>query len=170
MRCPRCQTTLDAMEYEDTLIHSCCECGGEFVAGDALGAIVRSKREGFSPELLEELAERTPIHGLRVDDAQHMTSCPVCERAMHLVNYGGDTGVYIDRCSECQGVWLDSEELEKIQILQERWSQDASTSLRTLAGDLEFARMEAAQDGEGAFQGSRFSFVNAVLNRILDAA
>jgi uncharacterized protein len=169
MRCPRCDKTLEAMEYEDMLIHTCDVCGGEFISGDSLGQIVRLKAESFSAELIEALESQTPIFGLAVDDIAP-ADCPVCEEAMQPVNYGGDSGVCVDKCPRCGGVWLDTEELEKVQILQERWMEDAPEAIRTLAFDLEQARTLAIEETSGAFKGSRFSFVNAVVNRILDAA
>ena len=41
---------------------------------------------------------------------------------------------------------------------------------RTVQGTLEHARVQAASSSANAFRGSRFSFVNAVINRLLDAA
>jgi Zn-finger nucleic acid-binding protein len=169
MLCPRCETTLEAMEYEGTLVHACEGCGGEFVSGESLGEIVRTKRANLPDELREALDECTPLHGIDVDDVV-ACGCPVCECEMQLVNYGGDTGVMIDRCSRCDGVWLDSEELEKIQILQERWMEDAPRAIQSMAFELEKERANALDGTSGAFRGSRFGFINAVLNRILDAA
>ncbi|MFG0257363.1 MAG: zf-TFIIB domain-containing protein [Phycisphaerales bacterium JB043] len=169
MRCPRCETTLEALGYEGMLIQECQACGGEFVPGETLGEIVRTKREGLSDELREALSERTPLYGVVIDDSEEC-ECPLCDRPMRLVNYGGDTGVMVDRCDQCDGVWLDSDELEKIQILQERWMEDAPRSIQSMAIQLESERASAIEGASGAFRGSRFSFINAVLNRILDAA
>ena len=33
--------------------------------------------------------------------------CPKCGGTTDAINYGGDTGILIDRCTACQGVWLD---------------------------------------------------------------
>ena len=38
---------------------------------------------------------------------------------METFNYGGDSGIVLDRCRACGGVWLDGGELEKVQVLVE---------------------------------------------------
>ena len=89
---------------------------------------------------------------------------------MMLLNYLGDTGVHLDRCPACHGLWLDHQELERVQVLVERWADDAPEQIRSIAGQLEEAREQAARETTGVFQASRFSLVNALINRILDAA
>lgn len=37
--------------------------------------------------------------------------CPVCQGAMHELD---KSGVLIDTCTQCRGVWLDRGELEKL--------------------------------------------------------
>ena len=51
MQCPQCSSTLDPTTYEDVLIHACNSCGGEFIGGEELGHIVRTRQERFSTEL-----------------------------------------------------------------------------------------------------------------------
>ncbi len=89
---------------------------------------------------------------------------------MSVVNYAGDSGVFVDRCDVCSGLWLDHEELEKVQYVMEKWAEDAQPQIKAIAGELEMARRKAARTGSGAFGGSRFAFINALVNRLLDAA
>jgi Zn-finger nucleic acid-binding protein len=42
------------------------------------------------------------------------------------VNYGGDSGIIVNRCPACGGVWLDRCELESIQTLVEGLDDAAS--------------------------------------------
>ena len=86
---------------------------------------------------------------------------------MVVTNYGGNSGVYVDRCPGCGSLWLDQQQLEKIQVLMEKWADEAPHELAKIAGKLEAARRRAAPKG---FEGSRFAFVNALINRLLDAA
>jgi len=55
-------------------------------------------------------------------------------------------------------------------MLLEKWEDAAPAQLRSAAGKLNRARAEAAARTSKAFGGSRFSFVNAMVNRLLDAA
>ena len=170
LKCPQCAAALDVNTYEDVLIHACNSCGGEFIGGDGLGHIVRTRQERFSPDLKRALAERKPTFGVPSEKMQRSLCCPSCGEPMTVVSYGGDTGVFVDRCESCDALWLDHEELERIQVLQERWSDEAPQQLQAIGTELETARRRAAQRTSKTFAGSRFAFVNALINRFLDAA
>ncbi|MHC4415163.1 MAG: zf-TFIIB domain-containing protein [Planctomycetota bacterium] len=169
MQCPQCSSALASLTYEGVPIHTCNACGGEFIGGQELAHIVHTRQEQFDPELKELLAERTPRFGVP-EEARRTLCCPACGEPMVVVSYGGDSGIFVDRCDSCDGLWLDHEELERIQVLQERWADEAPQQLRDIAGQLEMARQRAAQSTNAAFAGSRFAFVNALINRFLDAA
>jgi len=49
--------------------------------------------------------------------------CPVCKRAMLVVEY---EGIELDHCVECNGTWFDREELE---LLLERFIPDIGAAL-----------------------------------------
>ena len=63
---------------------------------------------------------------------------------MNPINYAGDSGVVVDRCPSCTGLWLEHSELEKVQILLEKWEDAAPAQLRSAAIKLSRARAEAA--------------------------
>lgn len=169
MKCPQCAQELKQVTYETVAIHTCASCGGEFIGTPELGHIVRARQERFSPELRELLAQRTPRPGVAAD-AHPALCCPGCGEPMTVISYGGDSGVFVDRCASCDGMWLDCEELQRIQVLQERWAEEAPDQLKQISVDLEKARWEVAQATSSAFAGSRFAFINALINRYLDAA
>ena len=50
----------------------------------------------------------------------HSLKCPKCGHGMDLVTYGGD--IQIDRCTNCQGLWFDTGEAER---LKKKWMGDA---------------------------------------------
>jgi len=170
MQCPQCGVDLKLMEYESALIHSCEGCGGEFLGPAELTHIVKTRERLFPVQLQELLADRKPEFGVPAEETHRELSCPKCKNPMQVMNYCGDSGVFIDRCSQCNGLWLDHEELEKIQTLLERWKDHAPEQIKALAGDLEQARRATAEKTSSVFVGSRFAFVNALINRFLDAA
>ena len=170
MQCPQCSATLEPTTYEDVLIHACNACGGEFIGGEELGHIVRTRHERFSTELKKARGERKPKFGIPIEETSRSLCCPGCGEPMKVVSYGGDSGIFVDRCESCDALWLDCEELERIQVLQERWSDEAPQQLQAISNDLETARRKAAERANKAFAGSRFAFVNALINRFLDAA
>jgi Zn-finger nucleic acid-binding protein len=151
-------------------IHTCEACGGELIGSEQLARIVRSRRQRRGPQHGDTLAGHRPCFSGTVARPQRALACPFCEGSMHVVNYGGDSGVFVDRCGICETMWLDHKELEKVQIVMEKWAGEAPAHLQAIAGELEQARRKAADDTRGAFCGARFSFVNAVVNRFLDAA
>ncbi len=169
MKCPQCSSPLEATTYEDVLIHACNGCGGEMIVGDGLGHIVRTRQERFSSELKRALSERKPTFGVP-SNMQRALCCPGCGEPMKVISYGGDTGIFVDRCESCDATWLDHEELERIQVLHERWSDEAPQQLQAIGTELEEARRRAASRASKAFAGSRFAFINALINRFLDAA
>ena len=170
MYCPQCAAGLQAAEYEGVPIRTCDTCGGEFMGGEELARIVQTRQEQFSDQLTAALAQRKPMFGATATQPDRSLNCPACGRPMKVVNYAGDSGIFVDRCDVCSGLWLDREELEKVQIVMEKWADEAQPQLQAIAGRLEQARREAARRTSGTFGGSRFAFVNALINRLLDAA
>lgn len=170
MRCPVCDHTLRPTTYEGCQVHSCGSCGGEFLGADELRHIVATTRERFGPQWTKLVEEHTPRFGVPADEQERSLACPACMNAMTVVNYAGDTAVFADKCGACGSVWLDGDELEKVQAIVERWSAGAPPKLRSISMQLEKARQEAAGSVGEPFAASRFSFVNAVMNRLLDAA
>lgn len=170
MNCPACTHTLRTCTYEGVDIETCDGCGGEFVTGEEMGHIVRVRDQRFSDPQRASVAHRKPMFGIADADATTRFCCPTCRSAMNPVNYAGDTGVVVDRCPSCGGMWLDHSELEKVQMLLEKWGDEAPSKIGAAQAELNRAREKAARDSSAVFRGSRFSFVNALVNRYLDAA
>ncbi len=170
MQCPQCAAPLQAILYEGVPIHTCDACGGEFVGGDEFARIVDNRHEKFSGQQRLELADCKPSFGQTASQPDRSLECPACGQKMKVTNYAGDSGIFVDHCSVCSGLWLDHAELERIQVVMEKWADEASPQLQSIVEILEVARFEAATRTSETFSGSRFAFVNALINRILDAA
>ena len=170
MKCPRCRTALNTSHFHDIEIHTCAACGGEFVPGAMLPRILEMRRTEFDSAMLLEVEGREPVYGVPAEELDEDVACPACSAAMRPLNYAGDTAVIVDRCDGCDGVWLDQKELDHIQAILNQWDVDAQGRLALISHRLEAARQDAAAAGDSAFQGSRFSFINAIVNRLLDAA
>jgi hypothetical protein len=170
MQCPTCKAGLTQTSYESVPVEACLACGGEFVAGEDLARIVRTRRERPGDAVQKALAGRKPEFGNVGSQPNRNLGCPACGHTMDLVNYAGDSGVFVDSCGVCGGLWLEREELERIQAIMERWAEEAQPQIQALAGRLEMARQSAAERCGRTFRGSRFAFVNAIINKLLDAA
>jgi len=170
MHCPHDRSALRTIEYEGCLIHTCDTCGGEAVGADALARIVNVREQRFGEDVRILIAKQKPVAGITQKESDRRLRCPFCDSEMSAVNYAGDSTIFVDRCGRCGGLWLERDELEMVQGLMERWQDEAPAKIRSIARDLEEARRHAEWRASGAFQGSRFAFVNAVINRLLDAA
>lgn len=191
MNCPACSSVLKPIQYEGTELHTCDGCGGEFVGPEALAHVVntrdakpaaqhrapKSKKPGSSAAGTTTRGATagqapgrsgTPVPGVAGDDPIRKMTCAACASPTTVITYALDTGVRVDRCGVCGGVWLDRDELEHIQSIMDQ-AQDAAPAKRAgAAGALADAKRKSRD--VGVFQGSRFSFVNAIVNRFLDAA
>ncbi len=45
----------------------------------------------------------------------HFMSCPKCGMELIALDY---KGIEVDKCSECEGIWLDAGELETVSSLE----------------------------------------------------
>ena len=64
-------------------------------------------------------------------DTSPLMTCPKCVplSPMNRIKFLGDAGVYLDRCSECALLWLDKNELDKInQTIQKLNDSEAEWS------------------------------------------
>lgn len=78
----------------------------EFFARTELERLKKSEEEKQKKLLQQERQRLQELHYMR---------CPKCGMELIEINY---KGIKIDRCSECDGVWLDAGELESISKLE----------------------------------------------------
>jgi Zn-finger nucleic acid-binding protein len=86
------------------------------------------------------------------------------------VNYAGDTGIIIDRCTSCRGIWLDEHELEKIQMVIEGWDDALPADLKRYGPKLRdvAAKLDEADDVRVSRLPLIGGFINSAVNGILD--
>ena len=105
LSCPRCVhegARLSERSFRDLTFGSCEACGGLWLPNQAFNAIY------VDPGLRRGLLEANP--GRLVQGDVKYSCCPVCQAAMEQRNFGGDSGVLVDRCRR-HGLWLDNGEL-----------------------------------------------------------
>lgn len=166
MNCPVCTAALRRISYEGVHIHTCDGCGGEFVGPGQVAHIVNIREARFA----QSGPAPRPQFGLPEGLDPRSLGCPQCAGNMAPVNYAADTGIMVDRCHTCEGIWLEASELERIQQVLERWQDAAPARIRALARELAHAQRQRDTAASGSFAPSRFAFVNAILSRIVDAA
>jgi Zn-finger nucleic acid-binding protein len=170
MRCPNCDSSLSTIDYEGVAIETCGVCGGEWLDADELGHVVRIREAHFSDEERRAIDSAAKIPGIPWQDIDRDIACPHCDTPTGPINYGADTGIIVDRCPQCHGIWLDASELEKIQILVESWKDNLPEDLRKYGARLGEVANEMETANKVAV--SRLPlvgvFINAVVNGILD--
>ena len=77
-----------------------------------------------------------------------------------------DSGIIIDSCPDCGGIWLDACELESIQALVEGWEEKLPEDLAEHRALLEKVKVD--QDLADDTQYSRFGFINFIINGVVD--
>ena len=170
MRCPGCESTLSTVQYEGIAVEICGTCSGCWLDADELGCIVRIREQRFSPEQLSSIDTAAKIPGIPVKDIERDIVCPSCGTPTGPLNYGGDTGIVIDRCPKCHGIWLDVGELESIQMLVESWKDSLPDDLRTYGPVLDRVDNELRTGNRVAVSSLPLvaGFINAIINGVLN--
>ncbi|MBL7071811.1 MAG: M48 family metalloprotease [Candidatus Omnitrophica bacterium] len=122
--CPGCAQALIDEEYEGTMVKRCVFCGGVLVEKGKMPRIIVRREKGFGGrvEKLAEMAQRNGLDKMRSkvkDKRESLLKCPKCEAAMVRNFYTMAYLIEVDRCSFCNHVWFDKDELEMVQYLIE---------------------------------------------------
>ncbi len=166
MKCPQCSNSLQTIDYEGIKIETCRSCQGEWLDHQELAHITRAREARFTEEERRAIVKSTTIKGVILADVDRDLVCPKCGGLTDAINYGGNTGIIIDRCTKCQGIWLDEHELENIQTLVEGWEEQLPDDLKAFGAKLK----KVAEDVDKAddVRVSRIGFVNSLINGLLD--
>ena len=166
MKCPNCGERLRRIEYEGIQIETCSGCQGEWLDAQELKHVVKAREVRFDEQERRAIAASATIQGVKLDQVDRDLTCPKCGGQTDAINYGGDSGIIIDRCSQCRGIWLGADGLEGIQMLVEGWDDGLQDDLAKYAPRLR--KVAADVDRRDDVKVSRFGFVNAAINGILD--
>ena len=109
--CPDCKKPLTLVLKEDIDVHACSSCEGIWVDAGDEKILLHIKPEVFTVEELRNL--RKFYTSLGVLEEVRYRKCPVCCILMNRVNWGGLSGVIVDKCAQ-DGAWYQKGEVEKI--------------------------------------------------------
>ena len=166
MQCPKCHVLLNGVNYQGIHIETCPSCGGDWLDAGELGSIVEARKMRFNEQECLAAAQAAKITGVKLRNLDRHLTCPKCGGTTHPINYGDDTGMIIDKCAQCGGVWLERGELEKIQELVEGWRDELPADLAKYGPKLR--QVAADVDREEQVHIAHIPLMNAMINGILD--
>ncbi len=108
MLCPNCKKTLLSALLHNTEVDYCPTCFGLWFEEDELRLTKDNKDKELKwldIDLWEDEKKFKISRGIRV--------CPACRVPLYGVYYS-DSGIAVDVCNLCQGIWLDRAEFKKI--------------------------------------------------------
>ena len=88
-----------------------------------LELILNLREKAVDPALRESALAQSGF-GMSESEKSSVEPCPKCSKPMMQMNWGGSSGVIIDRCVG-HGLWFDAGELEKVQAIHEHWEDEA---------------------------------------------
>jgi Zn-finger nucleic acid-binding protein len=112
--CPRCAVALVAGVLQQVPVSRCPRCRGLWLEAHALEA-ARDAADADLATLGVELWSDPE----QFRHAPRSGRCPTGDGALHALEYG-HTGVTVDYCDACFGVWFDEREFERIVSALER--------------------------------------------------
>lgn len=123
MQCPKCQVVMKVLSYEGVAIEKCPACHGEWLDDGELHSVVVKRDKTFSPAVKKELLAKIKANKGKPTEITRTLKCPRCGGSTAPNNYATDSGIIIDRCTSCHGVWVDQGELEMIQVYVESFEE-----------------------------------------------
>lgn len=129
LKCPRCQDDLHEHAIGGITIDICASCGGHWYDAGELET-VRSQGPDQRPPGLPSVIPRW------VDAPGKASQCPRCQLPLASQRYAYSSDLVLDRCTTCDGVWIDSGELERMDRLIAEWSQDVGKDAATWSAGL----------------------------------
>lgn len=161
--------TLNEAIYEGVTIDACDTCMGVWLDYSELTHIVKTKDTSWSNDYIESTINSTGSLGVPDAEYEREVLCPKCNENMPPNNFQYSSGVIVNTCKSNHGIWLDSRELDKIQIYMEKWRATAEKDKDKYAAAL--TDVKAQHDKRYTIdptQGpSKFEFINAIFLGIM---
>ncbi len=109
--CPVCNIQLDEKQLESEIVDICSSCGGIFFDKGELESIVHLV------EIFQQIKLSEPeIDTVSQKEYDREFLCPECGVIMEKRDY---SGIYIDFCRTCEGIWLDNEEINALKLAEQ---------------------------------------------------
>ena len=112
MNCPKCNILLKDHLLGGTLYHRCPQCEGFWFDRGELFRI-RQEKDWFKID---------PVHKrAKASVKKSRLKCPRDNKTLKTIKYQQETGIKVDVCQKCEGLWLDAGEIQAIHRANETW-------------------------------------------------
>jgi hypothetical protein len=108
MVCPNCNLDLKKIIFHNVEIDYCPRCLGLWFQEDELRQAKDDKDENLNWLDIDLWQDQKKIAVSQTDK-----KCPQCSKSLYEVDYG-QSGVVVDICNDCKGIWLERGEFKKI--------------------------------------------------------
>ncbi len=105
MKCPTCKAELKKYTMHETAVDFCLDCGGYWLDIGELQNVF--SKDDLDMRWMETDLWKDPKQSRMIPDGR---ICPHCRVALHTFEYG-DSGIKVDVCRVCEGLWLDKGEV-----------------------------------------------------------
>jgi|SRR6516225_7713198 Zn-finger nucleic acid-binding protein len=169
MNCPRCHSVLNSVDTDGQVVEACPSCKGEWLHAGELQKLVEHHNEVFTPEEIATLdAVNKEIFTAEKDDHDEL-NCPVCGTVqMEHFNYGDTSGIILHKCTKCGGIWMDKDQLQKVEEVVDGWKADLNQDEAKYGELVDKIEAEEQQQLDQTVSISRFGWVNAALRRFCE--
>ncbi len=120
MKCLSCEGDLVATQSHGIRVEQCDRCGGIWLDQGELDRVVDAEREDIRWMDLDLWQDAGEVSG-----KLSSRSCPYGHGLLATLSYG-KSGIEVDVCRTCGGIWLDAGELEKILAYLEEQADSLS--------------------------------------------
>jgi Zn-finger nucleic acid-binding protein len=134
------------------------------MASGELQRILQHHDEVFTPEEIASVqGVNKEIFTAEKDDHDEL-DCPQCTGIrMEHFNYGDTSGIILHKCLQCGGVWMDKDELLKVEEVVDGWKGCLNEDIAKYGPILDKIDKQEEAELEKDVSISRFGFVNSIL-------
>jgi len=117
--CPVDDFTLRPVTYEGVTIDVCPHCAGVWLDAGELETIQDAQASDFRGVPTGALDSVSAAQGMAHARSENPRSCVVCNAGLEKREYGFASQVMIDECPNGHGMWLDKDELARLEMFYE---------------------------------------------------
>jgi len=144
--CPRCQEDLTTITLEGLELEKCTGCEGMWFDASELNSFIDGAQTP-EPSDIEAISDNQQQTG--VQSKETALDCPKCDGVKLIAfEYDGDTGIELDSCPSCHGLWLDKNESKQIEFFANMNKESKFAKLQ--ANSAESNRIKTEKEREQA--------------------